>query len=521
MNKRGILKIKLLALAILLSLTTKGYPNSSNYFTKESSSTHKNECQLFSGNEILSNNFRAYTLSKTSYWNNSSTIWDPGDAHKYVYINGVLTSKISLNYDQNDTNSITNYTYDNYNRLISDITYNYVSGALIPHYRTTFTYSNNYTTIHKLLEKFDTFSQTWEPNSRVTTVMNSRGVIIKYVSQNYFSGVWEYAYSYSRNINYLNNTNKIIEYTDSTFNSNTNTFDDVKSRQIRSYNSHGQVINILYFDDNGSGLKLDVNDSIKYKNGIPESIISYKYDPLINSYYKYSKIENLVWLNFNPTIDIAENRIIGELTSAWNANNWKQTQRRTATLLDNYGSHESITEYLDANNEWIYYYKYIQLYDVNKNAIEFSRDRFNTQTKLWERYSGDKTLYAYDNNNNIIEEIYERFNVNLNAFEKTLRYEYSDFITITLGANTIKNTLETKLYPNPSADGKVSVNVKMEAASELSIKITDLKGSVVYTDKKELSQGLNTIELSGLKQGLYLVEMNTHYGVSRTKLLVN
>ena len=45
-----------------------------------------------------------------------------------------------------------------------------------------------------------------------------------------------------------------------------------------------------------------------------------------------------------------------------------------------------------------------------------------------------------------------------------------------LAFNTFKNTLEVKLYPNPSADGRVSVNVNMESASELSIKITDLKG---------------------------------------------
>ncbi len=60
----------------------------------------------------------------------------------------------------------------------------------------------------------------------------------------------------------------------------------------------------------------------------------------------------------------------------------------------------------------------------------------------------------------------------------------------------------------------------MESASELSIKVTDLKGSVVYTNRKELGEGLNTVELSGLQQGLYLVELITEYGVARTKLIV-
>ena len=44
---------------------------------------------------------------------------------------------------------------------------------------------------------------------------------------------------------------------------------------------------------------------------------------------------------------------------------------------------------------------------------------------------------------------------------------------------------------------------------------------MVYTDKKELGKGLNTVELSGLQQGMYVVEMSTEYGVARTKLVIN
>ena len=61
----------------------------------------------------------------------------------------------------------------------------------------------------------------------------------------------------------------------------------------------------------------------------------------------------------------------------------------------------------------------------------------------------------------------------------------------------------------------------MEAASALSIKITDLKGSVVYTDVRELGEGMNTIELHGLQQGLYVVVLSSEYGVARVKLAVN
>ena len=89
-----------------------------------------------------------------------------------------------------------------------------------------------------------------------------------------------------------------------------------------------------------------------------------------------------------------------------------------------------------------------------------------------------------------------------------------------MGINTNEKTIEAKLYPNPSADGKVSVNVNMEAASALSIKITDIKGSVVYSDRKDLGKGLSTVELKDLEQGMYLVELRTEYGINTSKLIV-
>jgi hypothetical protein len=148
-------------------------------------------------------------------------------------------------------------------------------------------------------------------------------------------------------------------------------------------------------------------------------------------------------------------------------------------------------------------------------------ERYDATTSEWNINNADSSTLVYDSNNNIIELAKVRYNSLLNFWENTEKQEYFDFITISTGLNTSKNTLEVKLFPNPSANGKVSVNINMEVASELSIKITDLKGSVVYIDVRNLGKGLNTVELSGLQQGMYVVEMSTEYGVARTKLAVN
>ncbi len=80
--------------------------------------------------------------------------------------------------------------------------------------------------------------------------------------------------------------------------------------------------------------------------------------------------------------------------------------------------------------------------------------------------------------------------------------------------------METKLFPNPSSNGNVSLQVNLLEASALNIKITDMKGSVVYTDDRKLGKGLNTVELKNLEQGIYIVELNTEYGISIAKLVV-
>jgi hypothetical protein len=271
----------------------------------------------------------------------------------------------------------------------------------------------------------------------------------------------------------------------------------------------------------GSGLKMDQRDSMFYTAGLPTKLIANVFDTVSNTFKREYKLDDIMWGSFDPTIDLFYNQPLGFIASIWQNNAWQLRQRNTTTFTDNFGSFIQLTEVYNLNNVWVNRYRYREVFDSRLNQIENAEENYSNQTSTWNPTYGEKYFFQYDMSNNIIEETNEMFNSSNNAYEKNGKTEYSEFISIASGINTSKNTIEVKLYPNPSADGRVSVNVKMEAASALNIKVSDLKGSVVYTDKKELGKGLNTIELSGLQQGMYMVEMSSEYGVARTKLVIN
>lgn len=461
------------------------------------------------------------TLTKQSYWDFQSSAWSTQTATKSVYSNDLLSAEYMMDYLQTDTFYRITYTYNANKQLIQTIGENKTGpNAFTPNFRYTVTYSNNNLKTVYLGENYDTQTQTWNPVNRETEELNSRGESIRYKNEQYNNGIWEIQYAYSTFYSYLNNnSNKIVDMIDSSYNFNTMQF-EANYREVKTYNANEEVVFILNYENMGTGLSISTKDSIFYTAGVPTKLISYGYDSLTSTYNREMKFDDIVWSNFNSTIDLFYNEPLGYVISIWDNNAWQFEERTATTFTDNLGSFVRLTEVYNSSNVWVNQYRYKEVYDSRLNFIESTDENYNIQTNVWVIRYGQKYLFQYDMSNNIIEEINESFNITNNAYEKGYRYEYSNFITIASGINTSINTLEVKLYPNPSADGRVSVNVKMEATSLLSIKVTDLKGSVVYTDKKELVKGLNTVELSGLQQGMYVVEMNTEAGLSRVKLIV-
>ncbi len=512
---------KTLLLLVGVAVATLGFADQNPFKRAKERTQAHNKMKSIKFNDFQARtNAVIPTLIKQSYWDLSSSNWVSSMANKQVYQNDLLVVEYQLSYSLNDTQSRTTYTYNGNKKLVQVLGEQNAGGTYIPFYRYTISYFNNNLKEITLGESYDLMSMSWLPTVRYTTEYNTRGEQIKFLFEQYMNGMWSTQYGYSTLITYLNNTNKIVELVDSSFNFNTMLF-EADYKEVKSYNASAEVNNILSYYNDGSGLELNSDDSIFYTNGIPTKLISYQYDNSTNMFEKTNLIDQLIWRNFDPTIDLFYNEPIGYTVSVWINNNWRFDERTSTTFPDNNGSSVSLTEVYNSNDMWVNQSRYSEFYDVNKNELEYSNENYNNQNNVWVTTYGEKFMYQYDVNNNIVEEINEEYNSTVGAYQKTNKYEYSDFITIALGVNTNKNTLETKLYPNPSANGTVSIQVNLLEASTLNIKITDMKGSVVYTDESNVGKGLNTIELKNLEQGMYIVELNTEYGISRTKLVVS
>ncbi|MGL4629734.1 MAG: DUF1501 domain-containing protein, partial [Leadbetterella sp.] len=70
------------------------------------------------------------------------------------------------------------------------------------------------------------------------------------------------------------------------------------------------------------------------------------------------------------------------------------------------------------------------------------------------------------------------------------------------------NELATKIYPNPSLDGKVSIEFNLKQAETVTISIFDLGGRMHSSKSNEFNRGLNTIQATlPNKAGNYLVKL--------------
>jgi Secretion system C-terminal sorting domain len=494
-----------------------------NLFNKKHRITKEipNKTPVKNNNKFLKNTSDTVpTIEKESYWDNFAQTWNPVGSLKHVYANGLLVADYELSYSHSDTSGRTLYSYDAENKLTQKLKQDWLAPGVYSNVqRENFSYYNTYLGQIVTLEYWDLGLNDWQYIYRYRTEYNDKGFETKNVRENWENGNWKINYGYSRAITYLNpNSSKILETVDSSYFAQTNKF-EINNKFSRTYNADMQIETENYYSVNQltDTLKLSGVDSVFYQNKELNLFVSYTVNN--NSFVKDYKVDSIIWFNYDPSLEYFENKYLQAIESSWNGNAWEKSLRAKINYPDNYGSSIVTTERF--MNEWLKAYRYNDLYDSRLNKIEESSESFDLSSNSWTYNYGSRVNPTYDAANNLSELIFSGVNPNLNVWENEAKVEYLNYIVITTGIHSNKNTLQTTLYPNPTNNGNVSINVSIESKSELRIKIMDLKGSIIYIDKKDLGKGINTIELTGLKQGLYLMELSTDDGLAKTKLIVN
>lgn len=83
-----------------------------------------------------------------------------------------------------------------------------------------------------------------------------------------------------------------------------------------------------------------------------------------------------------------------------------------------------------------------------------------------------------------------------------------------------KTNNEFNLYPNP-ANGNVTLAYDFINSTDISIKISDIQGRVIFETRENASSNIVNINTSNLTSGVYIVEIRSAEFLSQKKLVVN
>jgi hypothetical protein len=458
------------------------------------------------------------TMIKNYGWSDSLNAWEGESREEITYANDKIVSIYTFDIDRTDTISRLTLTYnpDNYLQFYF-FEYYLGNGEYVPQTRIYYEYENNYAKMTVTNELFNYITNVWIPNTRFSEEKINNGETSRITNFFYLPGGWSEVSGYSYTIRKLNNnSSKVSEYIDSILNTNLSRY-EFFYRESRVYDANENAIAIVYSENINGTIETTEIDSISYINNTPSKLTIYLVENNIaRRIYKY---DNMNWLNYNSNLDLNENTLTDYTGFLSSSNLWFPNDRLSTSFTDNFGSSIALVENY-VNNTWTPVERSTKNFNSRAYLLLSQDEKYDATDSKWEINTAYSRNVVYDISNNIIELSQARYNTILEIWENTEKEEFFDFITISTGIKNYKNTFEMLLYPNPSTNGSVNINVNLEAASALTIKVVDLKGSIVYTDKKELGKGLNTVELGGLQQGLYVVELKTEFGVVRTKLAV-
>lgn len=520
---------RLLLTLLLASIMLSGYSAQQNPFKrgKERQNTHQKIKQSIPDFGFKKSNALVYvpTIEKYSQWLLDSAQWMELYALGSTYSNNNVEVRYQLSYDLADTFMRVTFSYDANNRLTGTMqsSYDSMTGTYTDIQRQTVTYStvNNIFNTHYYVENYDMMTSSWVPYVRYVTGVDDRGNEVKVLYEIYENNAWVIQGGYSGKYTYLGNTRKIVEYVDSAYNQQTMQM-EVSFREFRTYNANNQVLDISMFEFDGTSLELEEVDSIFYDmQGLPVTLLVTVPDGMSGNLLPIYKLDNLNWGGmFNTVGDIYENQPVGYTEASYDGSVWTNESRYTLSFPDNNGSTIELYEAYD-NNNFVPEERESFINDAKKNPIEMTYETYDAQSSTWTIMNSSKEVYQYDVNNNITEDISMYYDAMSGTYMNGSKAEFENYVSIVAGVTANKNTIDTKLYPNPSSDGRVKINVNMEQSSDINIQVMNLNGKLISNERKELGKGLNTLEINHLTHGVYFVVITTDFGVSRTKLIVN
>jgi len=103
-----------------------------------------------------------------------------------------------------------------------------------------------------------------------------------------------------------------------------------------------------------------------------------------------------------------------------------------------------------------------------------------------------------------------------NSSWSSIAYATASCATASKSEEVVENI---KLYPNPATEGPFFLDLPAETSFPVILEVYSLIGLKVL--QRELTENSNTIETSGMKNGMYILSFNINGKVQKLKLLIN
>ncbi|MFT5078556.1 MAG: hypothetical protein ACI917_001068, partial [Patiriisocius sp.] len=92
---------------------------------------------------------------------------------------------------------------------------------------------------------------------------------------------------------------------------------------------------------------------------------------------------------------------------------------------------------------------------------------------------------------------------------------FSPMLESTLGTATFTSEI-LKLYPNPARE---EITLRLPVAAQIDIRVFDMKGSLLSYDRDVQINGEHTLNISGLKTGVYFMRIASESGTITKKFI--
>jgi hypothetical protein len=95
------------------------------------------------------------------------------------------------------------------------------------------------------------------------------------------------------------------------------------------------------------------------------------------------------------------------------------------------------------------------------------------------------------------------------------------FENVTLGIGEVNLGADFMMYPNPVSNGTLTISMNTMAGNTITINIVDMAGKKVMKSEAIFENtGNSTLNVDGLTQGIYILNMETLSGKLSRKLII-